>query len=88
MLSPESDATLRTNTGIVSKPPLSTRAFAPVGRLAFTESRAAFRDSVTFAEVIPKSKVTRTVERLLWLVEEVVVTPSTDSTEDSISLLT
>ena len=88
VLSPESAATLRTITGIVPRPPLRTRAFAPVGRLAFTESRAAFRDSVTFAEVIPKSKVTRTVDRLLWLVEEVVVTPSRDSTEDSINLLT
>ena len=88
VLSPESEATLRTSTGMVSRPPLRTRAFAPVGRLAFTESRAAFRDSVTLAEVMPKSKVTRTVDRELWLVEDVVVTPSRDSTEDSMTLLT
>ena len=88
VLSPESAATLRTRTGIVPRPPLSTRALEPVGRVDLTESRAAFRDSVTLAEVVPKSKVTRTVERLLWLVDEVVVTPSSDSTADSITRLT
>jgi hypothetical protein len=75
-------------TGIVPRPPLITLALAPVGRFALTESRAAFSESVTFAAVIPKSKVTRTVDRELWLVEDVVVTPSRDSTEDSINLLT
>ena len=88
VLSPELEATLSTITGMFPSPPLITRAVAPVGSVAFTESRAVFRDSVTFAEVIPKSKVTRTVERLLWLVEEVVVTPSSVSTEDSITRLT
>ena len=76
VLSPLSAATLRTTTGIVPKPPLSTLAEAFAGRLAFTESRALLSESVTLAVLVPKSKVTRTVEIEDWLVEAVVVTPS------------
>ena len=85
VLSPLSEATLRTTTGIVPKPPLMTRAEAFAGKVAFTESKALLRESVTFAVLVPKSNVTRTVEIEDWLVEEVVVTPSRLSTAPSIT---
>ena len=75
-LSPLSAATLRTTTGMVPRPPLRTRAEAFAGNVAFTESNALLSESVTLEVLVPKSKVTRTVEIEDWLVEAVVVTPS------------
>ena len=82
-----SEATLRTTTGIPPRPPAITFGLASLGRVDFTESTALFRSSETLAEVLPYSNSTRTVEIPLWLVEEVVVTPSRFATEFSITRL-